>query len=66
MKDFKQNNKMDVLVNTIRTLAMDAKTGQRDQPVEPLASLRAIPGLITLRPTDRNGGSLACDHAVPP
>jgi hypothetical protein len=29
MKDFKQNNKMDALVNTIRTLAMDAKTGQR-------------------------------------
>src|SRR5256885_4708395 len=30
------------------------EAGPTDQPVEQLASLRAIPGLITLRPADAN------------
>ncbi len=32
----------------------DGEDGPTHQPVEPLASLRAIPGLITLRPGDSN------------
>ena len=32
----------------------DGEDGPTDQPVEHLASLRAIPGLITLRPGDAN------------
>src|SRR4030095_13545372 len=32
--------------------------GPTHQPVEQLASLRAIPGLITLRPADANGASV--------
>ena len=41
--------------------------GPTHQPVEHLASLRAIPGLITLRPADaeRGGRGVAGDHAVP-
>ena len=42
--------------------------GPTHQPVEHLASLRAIPGLITLRPADANETVEAwrVDHAVPP
>ena len=42
--------------------------GPTHQPVEQLASLRAIPGLITLRPADANEVVEAWrrDHAVPP
>ena len=32
----------------------DGEDGPTDQPVEHLASLRAIPGLVTLRPGDAN------------
>ena len=32
----------------------DGEDGPTHQPVEQLASLRAIPGLVTLRPADAN------------
>jgi transketolase len=47
-------------INTIRTLSIDAveqaksEDGPTHQPVEHPASLRAIPGLVTLRPGDAN------------
>lgn len=42
-------------VNTIRTLSIDAvRQARSGQPVEHLASLRAIPSLVTLRPGDAN------------
>jgi transketolase len=42
--------------------------GPTHQPVEHLTSLRAIPGLLVLRPGGcrRDGGSLAGDHAFAP
>ena len=42
--------------------------GPTHQPVEHLLSLRAIPGLITMRPArrQRGGGGVARDPAAPP
>src|SRR5258705_6671423 len=46
-------------IPTIFTFPPDPTGGGEDgpppQPIEPLASLRAIPGLITMRPGDANG-----------
>ncbi len=38
--------------------------GPTHQPVEQLASLRAIPGLVTLRPADANESALAWKYAL--
>src|SRR5207253_4607234 len=39
--------------------------GPTHQPIEQLASLRAVPGLITLRPCDSNGVVEACRYIMP-
>jgi transketolase len=46
----------------------DGEDGPTHQPVEQLASLRAIPGLVTLRPADANEGrrGISLHHADAP